>query len=236
MLFPFIDQGPAYNQLDFTVRINQGNNPAVLNGLLLNALLCPSDPNSGLFNNNRLSSTWNGPGTTHGGKSMGQNYAPSAGPINMNECPFGTAGDYSCKGSNGGAWTNGAPGLFAGGNVGYRFRDCTDGLSNTFLLGEQLPLYDSLMMYFSSHLNAASTHYPPNQHRFDTTNCVATPDGENDGSQTYERCAGFKSIHSGGLHMAMGDGGVKFFSENIDYRTWQYLGDKADGEVVQLPN
>ena len=27
----------------------------------------------------------------------------------------------------------------------------------------------------------------------------------------------------------------QFFSESIDYNTWVYLGDKADGQVVQIP-
>jgi prepilin-type processing-associated H-X9-DG protein len=40
------------------------------------------------------------------------------------------------------------------------------------------------------------------------------------------------SAHSGGANVAMGDGSVKFISENIPLLTLQYLSDRADGNVV----
>ena len=43
---------------------------------------------------------------------------------------------------------------------------------------------------------------------------------------------GFKSRHVGGAHFALGDGSVRFLSENIDYATYQKLGDRRDGQVV----
>ena len=45
--------------------------------------------------------------------------------------------------------------------------------------------------------------------------------------------AGFKSRHPGGAHFVLADGSVHFISENIDYRNYQRLGDRRDGEAVE---
>jgi prepilin-type N-terminal cleavage/methylation domain-containing protein len=41
-----------------------------------------------------------------------------------------------------------------------------------------------------------------------------------------------RSRHTGGVHVVMGDGAVKFVSENIDLLNWQRLGARADGNPV----
>lgn len=43
---------------------------------------------------------------------------------------------------------------------------------------------------------------------------------------------GFTSDHTGGCHFLMGDGAVRFVSENIDMTTYRNLGTVADGNVV----
>jgi prepilin-type N-terminal cleavage/methylation domain-containing protein/prepilin-type processing-associated H-X9-DG protein len=45
---------------------------------------------------------------------------------------------------------------------------------------------------------------------------------------------GFKSAHSGGAQFLFGDGSVRFIEETIDHQTYQYLGDKSDGQVVSM--
>jgi prepilin-type N-terminal cleavage/methylation domain-containing protein len=40
------------------------------------------------------------------------------------------------------------------------------------------------------------------------------------------------SLHTGGVHVMMGDGAVRFVSENIDLNAWRGLGTRAGGEVV----
>ena len=42
---------------------------------------------------------------------------------------------------------------------------------------------------------------------------------------------GARSKHTGGVHVLMADGAVRFASENIDWTTWQMLGDRKDGET-----
>ena len=57
------------------------------------------------------------------------------------------------------------------------------------------------------------------------------------GSCTKSRAVtwGFKSNHPGGVNFAMVDGSVHFVSQNIDMRTYQYLGCRHDGMGVSFP-
>src|SRR5690606_5072249 len=106
-------------------------------------------------------------------------------------------------GSRGGARDGGAPGLFAGGHVAYRFKHCTDGLSQTFLVGEVLPGLYIHHMLFHSHYNVASTHFPPNYHRI-----LGLQNNEYATANSAQ--PGFKSEHVGGLNMCLADGSVSF--------------------------
>jgi prepilin-type processing-associated H-X9-DG protein len=45
---------------------------------------------------------------------------------------------------------------------------------------------------------------------------------------------GYLSEHPGGVNVAFGDASVAFLSEDVDYIVYQYLGNKADGEVVSV--
>ena len=44
---------------------------------------------------------------------------------------------------------------------------------------------------------------------------------------------GFSSHHPGGSHYALGDGSVRFLSENIDINTYHFLGNRKDGEILK---
>jgi prepilin-type N-terminal cleavage/methylation domain-containing protein len=43
---------------------------------------------------------------------------------------------------------------------------------------------------------------------------------------------GASSAHTGGVQIALGDGSVRFISENIDHNTWMGLGTRNTGEVL----
>ena len=43
---------------------------------------------------------------------------------------------------------------------------------------------------------------------------------------------GFGSYHPGGAIFGLGDGNVRFFSDEIDQTVLQQLGNRADGELV----
>ena len=230
-LFPFIEQSMIYERIDFTRKNNEGTNPDVLNGLVIDSLMCPSDPDAGLMDNGR--EQWYLPGTA-GTFSLAQSYAPSGGPLEMNACLLGVQGDYNCQYMHGGDGrlfygSTGSPGMFAGGPWTYKVSDCTDGASHTFLLGETLPIYSTFMMYFSSHMNVASTNPPPN-HWKTNTECPRSPLVRQEPCYAY--MGGFNSAHPGGVTMGMTDGSVQFINDDVDYLIWTHLGDRKDGQTI----
>ena len=44
-----------------------------------------------------------------------------------------------------------------------------------------------------------------------------------------------RSRHPGGVNAALGDGSVRFITETIDVKTFQYLGGRDDGNAIQVP-
>lgn len=106
-------------------------------------------------------------------------------------------------------------------NSSVRFREFTDGLSNTFIVGERRS--DVQMQWFATWSGA-----PP------------------EGEETWARILGaadhtpnhpaahmedFSSWHTGGAQMVFGDGKVRFVSENIDNGVWQGLATISGGET-----
>jgi prepilin-type N-terminal cleavage/methylation domain-containing protein len=230
-ILPFIDQAPLYAQFDFA-RCDTDAGWAATNGLggtnVIPAYLCPSDTTP--------------PKQTSAPPRGVHNYAACFGAGNTG----GATGNGACQCPNTPfqAWLlpntnpNNAPGMFTRAWRTTRIRDNTDGTSNTIYFGEVRP-------ECSNHANngwassnngngLTSTLIPIN---FNSCN-TATPADPANGCG--HRCnwvteLGFKSRHVGGAHMLMGDGAVRFLSENIDMFTYSRLGSKADGFVTELP-
>ena len=107
---------------------------------------------------------------------------------------------------------------------GFRFREVTDGLSNTIMVGESLP--SAPCVRFSV--------YAPNMPVMGTTIPLNNPRGQDSPGVSYSDC-GFQSLHPGGANFVMGDGSVHFFPTEIDYRLYNALGSRAGGEVAGVP-
>ena len=245
-LLPFIEGSSQQDMIDFNIRTYRGNNPQAILNRFYPGVTCPSDPFGGIISHNRFAGSGCPFGTHIAGlptdpnsKSMGASYVPSAGPVcpgpvnNTTSYPLKWADGRNCQaGVNMGYRNLGAPGMFAGGSKAYRIKDCTDGTSHTFLIGEQLPEICAHQMLFHSHASVGSTYFPPNYHNIqgikNEANHFADP-------LALDAETGFKSEHPGGMHMAMTDGSVHFISDAIDYRTWVFLGARADGEDIRLP-
>jgi len=242
-LLPFIEQGALHEKIDFTVETDREPNAGLLTGLMLPGLNCPSDPNPPLLDHDRLNPSGSCGGCDYctgpaGTKSLGASYSPSGGPLNMNGCTIPPWSDgRNCQSANGGSLQYGSPGMFAGGPKAYRFEDCRDGLSNTFLVGETIPSWTQFMMYFNSHLNCASTNIPPNYYKINARGCAnpAPCYTSGIGRPCIPDRSGFNSYHPSGLLMAMGDGSVQFVNETIDYNLWVFLGARDDREAVTFP-
>ncbi len=245
-ILPYVEQGNVTALFDFKVDTNGHANNLAARQQKLAMLACPSQPNSAAF---ILTPTQcpDGCGTTNYVQSLGDNanYAAGRGPF--------------------------------GRNRGSRFRDITDGLTNTGLFAEII-LGPSTGTGNTSGVIAAgdlrdfwvATFIPfgtwdagPNG---DT---IAVPACENRattailyrGKQYYRgvvvstfyshtltpnarkrdciRATGVdrghlatRSFHTGGAQLCLGDGSVRFVSENIDENTWRAIGSIDNGEVI----
>lgn len=247
-VLPFMEQSAVYDQIDFAVDNDLGVNPDVLNELVIGGWTCPSDPDAGLMDNGREPNYLPGGAGT---RSLAQSYAPCGGPLEFNLCPYpeirpaGRGAEViNCLSQRGGALLGngpnrgrslGAPGLFVGGPVAYSFKTCTDGLSNTLMVGECLPAYTSHKMYFNSVFNAATTNPPINWFKdADIAElCPKTYDKRVGDCHAY--MGGYASEHPGGINVGFGDGSLRFLNEDIDYLVYQYMGNKADETVWEHP-
>lgn len=244
-VLPYLEQATVAEQINFRIGNHQGNNTVVLGSVTAAVFQCPTDPDRGMYPNSRETAytPYNAAVTTPvaGGESLGANYVASIGPSHVNACiiPAMTP-NINCKAFPVPAsaapryprYDDDAPGMFTGGRKAYDFSKCTDGTSNTFLVGETLPVYDSLQMLFGSHAHMGSCNLPPNYHKVST--CPKSKNSRPPGN-CYQQMSGFKSEHPGGLQMALTDGSVRFISETIDYPTWCYLGDREDKQPVTVP-
>jgi prepilin-type N-terminal cleavage/methylation domain-containing protein/prepilin-type processing-associated H-X9-DG protein len=239
-LMPFIEQQNWHDKINFAASVQAGGNPAVLNERVVKSLMCPSDPDAGLLPNKRETNFTPYESANPESKSLGASYIPCAGPMQMNSCPIPIMADpknpsitnINCKGTpDMGRLDYEAWGMFNGGHKALNFSACTDGTSNTFLLGETLPIYNTLQMYFVSHGHCGSTNPPLNYHK-QYTACPKSPNARV--SSCYAQMGGYKSQHPGGVHMAMTDGSVTMVNQTIDYVLYQYLGDRSDGNVASL--
>jgi len=242
LLLPYIEQKPLHERLDFQVSTRDAPNPDAILDRVIQGLECPSDPRAGLLEHRRFADSSCPEGShiagTFSDRSMGESYAPCGGPLHMGGCPIPPWSDgRNCQSVNGGSGDREVPGLFAGGSKTYRIRDCEDGTTSTFLIGEQLPSYGQHQMYFHSHLNVGTTNIPPNYHKITPRDCPSEFKNRSEGGTPgcNVDMMGYKSEHPGGVNMALADGSVRFINETIDYDTWVFLGDRKDKELVEMP-
>jgi prepilin-type processing-associated H-X9-DG protein len=120
--------------------------------------------------------------------------------------------------------TRNCMGLICRRQIGISLASVTDGISNTFLAGETLPGHWSRNCIFCDNFPVSSTYIPLNtmERRPNATN--PDPNAE------YWKTSGFKSMHPGGANMLMGDGGVHFVNETIDWYAWNMLGSAFNGD------
>jgi prepilin-type processing-associated H-X9-DG protein len=116
-----------------------------------------------------------------------------------------------------------------------RISDVTDGLTNTILLGEAEYLLDSKQgcsicdRFLFYHMNADSGNGSDFSEALGSTYYRINTKAKNND----ERECAFASHHPGGANFALGDGSVRFVSENVNLTTvWRPLGSKSGGETI----
>ena len=247
-LLPFLDQAPLFSQLDFAsatdVNFQTLPNGGGLYKTVLTAMLCPSDPFEVLGRGTIPPRS--APPYPDGIRAKG-NYAFSVGaqsmpgnswmPMNCNQYAPGGGYPNGYFGTGSAAWANDATGQLTSGIVSRflwssKLSHVSDGLSNTILVGEIRPECSSWPNFYgwAGEDGFIGTSAPINFPSCDMT----AVNGVNPCNHPYNvnTSQGFKSRHVGGAHFVLGDGSVRFLSENIDYATYQKLGDRRDGQVV----
>jgi prepilin-type N-terminal cleavage/methylation domain-containing protein len=241
MLLPYFDQAPLYNTIDFNIAMSGSNNgigTGVIAGTVestnneracattLVALLCPSDP--GPAKERDTSAVYNITADAHTRGLFGAN----------------TSYDFVVGNAGAGAtpWQSipsGERTMFAM-NSAASMRDLSDGTSNVVAIAETtLDVIDgtaSKWAYsaWTSRGNRfmSSTDHP----RLNTWACcwwqTPTPFVSIPRPGRLGEWGGPGSTHTGGLQVLLGDGSVRFLSENMDNTTRDRLALISDGAVV----
>lgn len=246
MILPALEQGMLYNALasfpggtspnlnqpasGFSAVMNSFNPPNTLLETKLGTFRCPSDSGSDLVV------------IPAGGLN---------GSVRKNTFSYARSNYAGVIGSN---WVNVGGLLVSNGAFGessaIRFRDFSDGLSNTFLVGERRSPGSTGGRYFGgdtiwcganddiSPLSdwqgfAVTLGYCSASERINLTTATAPSAASGQPYHTYS------SAHTGGAHFLMGDGSVRFLSENIATgavdqpgSTYQNLASRNDGQPL----
>ncbi len=247
-LLPFVEQAPLYDRWDSNVpAFNEAvafYNPATVQSNLdviksvIPVFVCPSTPEADVHDY-----TVPAPGLGNITWTAARcDYSVTTGVL-------GTYASIAYSGSPGGnrggvlapVGINPTTGLPDGRAM--RFRDITDGTSNTVVFGERV---GGTNVYRKTTIDSALTS------ALGGTQGGAWGDlliGEHwlggalyDGNPlgggpcaincTNARGAGFMSFHTGGAQFIMGDGAVRFISANVDAHTFASLITRAKGEIV----
>lgn len=224
-LLPFLEEQALYNAFDFSKETDYAKFPdgRVIGSTIVPVFVCPSDDDAVL----------------HEGLAV-SNYSASQGPSgfygNPNAPCKHTAEWNEHRLSD--EWSPEHLRFFAGpfhrnNGVEIEFREITDGLSKTIFFGEvRRECSKHVQTGWSQTMNGqglATTLVPLN---FDSCH-----EDDTDGCKYYYNWVsefGFKSRHSAGANILFGDTGVRFFANDVDYQLFQYLGAKADSEIVTL--
>jgi type II secretory pathway pseudopilin PulG len=215
-VLPYLDQRSVYRKIDFSVGVYDPKNAAPT-AVHLGVLLCPSDP---------------GGGSTTGQTNFAGVHHDSEAPIDVDN--------------------NGV--LFL--NSSIRFEEILDGMSNTIFVGEKLRLAESQSWASGTRASLRNAGATINSDRISSRRGggpvpaggpaptagppgapVANPNAApaqpvaNGVNPSLLKVGGYSSSHVGGAHFAMGDGAVRFISENVSAPILKDLMNRADGNL-----
>ncbi|MBI1344951.1 DUF1559 domain-containing protein [bacterium] len=239
LMLPYLDQSPMYNQYNFNVPSSfgvvtcttlpraGGATTSATNRAIYSQKLpvfgCPSDP-SGMANYT------NGVDTAT---------AYEANSVARSSYLF-ASGDYTDYSASYGSYSSSTVRGMFGNDGAARFRDVKDGLSNTIAVGEsrqQGKTSASYGPYWGAGVHTCCHGYTPNacyhiNAAYNTTPGCQSPVSAA-GTPAKQYAWGFGSEHDGGAHFLMGDGAVRFISNNISFTdVFQPLNRISDAKIV----
>ncbi|MGH7174140.1 MAG: DUF1559 domain-containing protein [Gemmataceae bacterium] len=215
-VLPYVEQQNLYNQIS---ALGGGNIDLVTlsaaSGFLsvnLKVLQCPADNPIQTLMTNRADLGGSIGLTNYKGVS-GQNW----------EWTFSYAGTGRTNGDRNGL-ADGDGIFFRGdGNKKVKLTDITDGTSNTFMVGEDLPQFNQWCSWPYSNNAVGTCAIPPNYQM-----PPAMPASPGNWPTTYS----FRSRHSTGLQFAYADGSVHFCPQTINMLTYRSMATIQGGEVL----
>jgi hypothetical protein len=256
MLLPYIDQGPIYDQINFNYHWNV-NTAAIPNLAMARsvvpAFLCPSDPGSGAKYTADMAATsygisggpatsWSvggnnpGFGTFQRGTRIGDVTDGVSNTIAGAELQIGLNGNTVWPTQTGNRLEyHVVTGLAVPGKTVYQSTQADANAIKTYYQ-TCLSGYDAGTGFNASYdeqgrmWGAGRTSWGPWHSTLIGPN--AGPGCDDGTSVTEVRVKEPSSYHSGGVHVLLGDGAVRFVSENIDQLLWMGLGSTRGGETV----
>lgn len=203
-ILPHLDMGNAFAKFDSSVGVYDPKNDTV-RGFAMSVLKCPSQYSQITV-------------TTAAGKTVG--VSDYAGCYHDSEAPIDVD-------------NNGV--LFLNSKI--RFEEVPDGVSNTIFVGEKLTEEDSLGWMSGTKATLRNTsginmNRPARGGMPVQQQPPAAEDPAKPAVDPLLVVGGFGSDHVGGCQIAMGDGSIRFISENITPSVLKLLGNRADGELL----
>ncbi|WP_417398383.1 DUF1559 domain-containing protein [Gimesia chilikensis] len=128
-------------------------------------------------------------------------------------------------------------------NSSVRYDEILDGSSKTIFVGEfaggnqrgWVSGTRSTLRNAGTSINANGLNYYPGKAQFDARNSEGESTeavGESKAAENPLSVGGFSSYHTGGAQFGLGDGSVRFLSENIDETVYQALANRHDGQLL----
>ena len=238
-LLPFFEQSALFNNYDSTqAACERHMSGGVLAGspdngnwdivsVSLPMLLCPSDPGDPYY------------------RSTSTNYAISAAAPSATPPRYGAKTSYDFSADrhqteshpNWASYSLSTRRMF-GANGAAKIGDITDGTSNSAMLVETtLTVKNGVtgMWGYANH-TSSGVDLADSTYGINFTECCAwsTPPMSNTTPNAVAHYGTAGSTHTGGCQVALGDGSVRFLSENIDNTTRLRIGYISDGQPVSV--
>ncbi len=215
-ILPFIDQANLWSGWNQTFMYNAIAGNTTIIRTTIPGLTCTSDT---------ATRTWNATPNYNYAVNLGNTTAARTTPFNgvtFSQSPF-----YMSNSTTG---------------IGYKFTDFGDGVSNVMLMAEVRQGQNGQdlrgLIWYGNYVGYTA-HNPPNTtipDRGQAGFCVPAnaaiqlPCTGTDAANPLMMSA--RSRHAGGVHVLMGDGGVRFVSDNVDITTWRNLSAMYDGQTL----